>query len=137
MRLALVTETYPPEVKGVAMTLSRLVGGLRARGNQVQVVRPRQKHERTPVPSGDFVVPGMAIPFYNSLRIGLPAVARLEARWREWRPDLVHVATEGDFDGRLHGGGSLVARLTRFQPSQFGAAPRLRGEFARLGCGFA
>ena len=44
MKLALVTETYPPEVNGVAMTLSRLVGGLRARGHEVEVVRPRQKH---------------------------------------------------------------------------------------------
>lgn len=95
MRLALVTETYPPEVNGVAMTLSRLVGGLRARGHAVEVVRPRQKHENAPSPAEDFVVPGMAIPFYDSLRIGLPVVARLEAHWRKRRPDVVHVATEG------------------------------------------
>ena len=95
MRIALVTETYPPEVNGVAMTLSRIVGGLRARGNVVEVVRPRQKHEAGPSPAEDFVVPGVAIPFYNALRIGLPVAMRLEEHWREWRPDLVHVATEG------------------------------------------
>lgn len=95
MKLALVTETYPPEVNGVAMTLSRIVGGLRARGNMVEVVRPRQKHEKGPAAEGDFVVPGVAIPFYDSLRIGLPVIGRLEERWREWRPDVVHVATEG------------------------------------------
>ena len=99
MRLALVTETYPPEVNGVAMTLSRIVGGLRARGNTVEVVRPRQRQEPGPVagpgPAEDFLVPGVAIPFYDALRIGLPVVWRLEARWREWRPDVVHVATEG------------------------------------------
>jgi glycosyltransferase involved in cell wall biosynthesis len=93
MRLALVTETYPPEVNGVAMTLSRIVEGLRARGATVEVVRPRQKQEQGA--TADFLVPGVAIPFYTSLRIGLPAVARLETRWREWRPDVVHVATEG------------------------------------------
>jgi glycosyltransferase involved in cell wall biosynthesis len=93
MRLALVTETYPPEVNGVAMTLSRLVGGLRARGHVVEVIRPRQTHESGP--TDDFLVPGFAIPFYVSLRVGLPAVATLEARWRAWRPDVVHVATEG------------------------------------------
>jgi glycosyltransferase involved in cell wall biosynthesis len=95
MKIALVTETYPPEVNGVAMTLSRLVDGLRARGNAVEVVRPRQKHEAATGGTGDFVVPGIAIPFYASLRIGLPVVQRLEARWRAWRPDIVHVATEG------------------------------------------
>lgn len=93
MRLALVTETYPPEVNGVAMTLSRLVGGLRSRNHVVEVVRPRQHHESGP--TEDFLVPGFAIPFYSSLRVGLPAVASLEARWRAWRPDVVHVATEG------------------------------------------
>ncbi len=93
MKLALVTETYPPEVNGVAMTLSRIVGGLRERGNLVEVARPRQKHERGP--TEDFLVPGVAIPFYDALRIGLPAVGRLEERWRRWRPDVVHVATEG------------------------------------------
>ena len=97
MKLALVTETYPPEVNGVAMTLSRLVGGLRARGHEVEVVRPRQSKEApggTPA-GGDWLVPGMAIPFYDSLRIGFPSVRRLERRWREQRPDVVHVATEG------------------------------------------
>lgn len=93
MKLALVTETFPPEVNGVAMTLSRLVGGLRAHGHEVKVTRPRQKDERGA--TDDFLVPGIAIPFYDSLRIGLPAVARLESHWRGWRPDVVHVATEG------------------------------------------
>ena len=93
VRLALVTETYPPEVNGVAMTLSRVVAGLRERGNAVEVVRPRQKQEGGE--AKDFLVPGVAIPFYDSLRIGLPVVWALEERWREWRPDVVHVATEG------------------------------------------
>ena len=98
MKLALVTETYPPEVNGVAMTLSRLVGGLRAAGHYVEVVRPRQALEvsgQAAARTEDFLVPGMAIPFYSSLRIGLPKGSRLERRWREWRPDVVHVATEG------------------------------------------
>ena len=42
LRIALVTETFAPEVNGVAMTLGRLVQGLLARGHQVEVVRPRQ-----------------------------------------------------------------------------------------------
>ena len=93
VKLALVTETYPPEVNGVAMTLSRVVVGLRTRGHLVEVVRPRQKNEGRS--NEDLLVSGMTIPFYDSLRIGLPVVAKLERRWREWRPDVVHVATEG------------------------------------------
>ena len=41
MRYAIVTETYPPEVNGVALTVQALEHGLRARGHDVTVVRPR------------------------------------------------------------------------------------------------
>lgn len=46
MRWTLVTETYPPEVNGVAMTLQRLVTTLAAGGHEVSVVRPRQAADR-------------------------------------------------------------------------------------------
>lgn len=99
MNIALVTETFPPEVNGVAMTLSRLVGGMRARGHTVEVVRPRQKVELasgvTDAGALDYVVPGVPIPFYSALRMGLPVTGQLKKRWRERRPDVVHVATEG------------------------------------------
>ena len=42
LRIAVVTETYPPEINGVAMTVARLVQGLVARGHRLQLVRPRQ-----------------------------------------------------------------------------------------------
>ncbi|MGE5385701.1 MAG: glycosyltransferase family 1 protein, partial [Betaproteobacteria bacterium] len=35
--IAFVTETYPPEVNGVAMTVGRLVEGLKGRGHRVSV----------------------------------------------------------------------------------------------------
>ena len=41
LRIALVTETYPPEVNGVAMTLGRLSRGLLNHGHQLQVIRPQ------------------------------------------------------------------------------------------------
>ncbi|WP_221032981.1 glycosyltransferase family 4 protein [Actomonas aquatica] len=97
MRITLVTETFRPEVNGVAMTLGRLVDGLRERGHVVEVVRPRQAHEAADaaVPECEWVVPGMPIPFYRSLRMGLPVTRRLRRRWQSARPDVVHVATEG------------------------------------------
>jgi len=97
VKLCLVTETFPPEVNGVAMTLGRLVEGLRQRDHTVAIVRPRQQGETpdTPAPSGEWVVPGLPIPFYRSLRMGLPVTGRLRRRWTEERPDVVHIATEG------------------------------------------
>lgn len=98
LRVALVTETWPPEVNGVAMTLRRMVDGLIERGHAVQLIRPRQ----TP---GDTALQGEALeellsgslrlPRYEGLKLGLPARARLVREWSLRRPDLVHVATEG------------------------------------------
>jgi hypothetical protein len=45
LHLVLVTETYAPEINGVAMTLGRLVDGLAKRGHRLTIVRPRQRHE--------------------------------------------------------------------------------------------
>jgi hypothetical protein len=48
-RICLVTETYPPEINGVALTLARLAGGLRARGHAVSWCAPASP---AMVPSG-------------------------------------------------------------------------------------
>jgi glycosyltransferase involved in cell wall biosynthesis len=106
VNVALVTETYPPEINGVAMTLSRLTNGLAARGHAIEVIRPRQKEEalenapggfaaRETGSVGQWLVPGAPIPFYKTLRMGLPVQGTLLKHWRESRPDVVHVATEG------------------------------------------
>jgi hypothetical protein len=42
LRIAVVTETWPPEVNGVAKTAARFVEALRGRGHDIQLVRPRQ-----------------------------------------------------------------------------------------------
>ena len=95
MRVAYVTETYPPEINGVALTADRFVRGLRARGHSIDLVRPRQRHESKYETSNEWRSPGIAIPMYPDLRIGLPLISRLKQRWSSARPELVHVATEG------------------------------------------
>jgi len=96
LRIAVVTETYPPDVNGVALTLSLLVEGLRQRGHDIHLIRPRQPGE-TPVTgeAGDTLVRGLPIPFYRQLRMGMPARRALLKQWSRDRPDVVHVATEG------------------------------------------
>jgi len=39
--ICVVTETYTPEINGVALTLAHLVKGLLARGHTVSVVHPK------------------------------------------------------------------------------------------------
>jgi glycosyltransferase involved in cell wall biosynthesis len=97
VHVAYVTETWPPEVNGVALTAQRTVDWLRARDHRVTLIRPRQQHER----EGDehtWLVPGLPLPMYRPLRFGLPVAGELRRRWNAdaaARPDVVHVATEG------------------------------------------
>lgn len=101
LHLALVTETYAPEINGVALTLGRLVDGLAARGHRMTVIRPRQRHESPRysvtqrLACRQVRLPGVPMPGYPQLRLGLPARRRLRQLWALARPDLVHVATEG------------------------------------------
>jgi glycosyltransferase involved in cell wall biosynthesis len=98
LNLVLVTETWPPEINGVAMTLSRLVKGLAQRHWQVTLVRPRQRGEgklATDRKIHHMLVPGFPIPGYSSLRVGAPMYEKLRHAWKYHRPHVVHIATEG------------------------------------------
>lgn len=96
LHIALVTETYPPEINGVAMTLGRLVGGLRTAGQRVSLIRPRQRHDGAAGTEEDeHLVVGIPIPGYAGLNVGLASRRRLTEVWRTARPDVVHIATEG------------------------------------------
>ncbi len=101
LNLVLVTETYSPEINGVAMTLGRIVDGLAQRGHRITIVRPRQRHESARYSTTQRLacrqvrLPGVPVPGYPHLRLGLPASRRMRQLWTLNRPDLVHVATEG------------------------------------------
>jgi glycosyltransferase involved in cell wall biosynthesis len=96
LHVALVTETYPPELNGVSLSVRRAVEYLRERGHEVDVIRPRQGADAgIAARQNELLSPGMALPLYAGVQFGFPATRRLRARWLEKRPDVVHVATEG------------------------------------------
>ena len=98
MKLALVTETFPPEINGVAMTFGIIARELGRRGHPVTVYRPWRPDLPPNASHPEFrevPLPGLPIPGYRLLRLGLPARRRLRNLWRSAPPDLVHVATEG------------------------------------------
>jgi glycosyltransferase involved in cell wall biosynthesis len=97
LRIAVVTETYPPEINGVAMTISRMVEGLR-QNHEVELIRPRQNKQdsaKQELTLQEVLVRGFPIPRYPDLKLGLPAKQRLVKLWTENRPDVVHLVTEG------------------------------------------
>ncbi len=107
MYVSLVSETYPPEINGVALTVQALATGLVAAGHQVELVRPRQQVE-TPSPDMQLqLVRGLPLPRYPGLQLGLPCRRQLQRQWRQQRPDAVYIATEGPL------GGSALAAARR------------------------
>lgn len=134
LRVAVVTETYPPEVNGVAMTLERMVGGLQQRGHQVQLVRPRQHAAERPATDARFeevLKPGVAIPRYDGLKMGLPAKQALFRLWSVRRPDVVHIATEGPL-----GWSALAAALKLKLPVSTGFHTNFHTYSRHYGFGF-
>lgn len=96
MHIAIVTETWPPEINGVALTVHALARGAAAIGHRVEVLRPRRRDERDGEAGMDEVLlQGAALPRYPGLRFGLPAPRLLQRRWTEQAPDAIYVATEG------------------------------------------
>ena len=98
LTVCLVTETFPPEVNGVAMSLSRFAAGLRDLGHEIQLVMPHREdrgaeHLRA---GGDVLaVRGLPLPRYRDLRFGLPAGRALRRLWDRHPPDVIYVATQG------------------------------------------
>lgn len=93
-----MTETFRPEINGVAMTLGKIVDHLKDNAHQVQVIRPKQsKHDiASNLPNfQEYLVTGVRIPYYPQLKLGLATKNKLIALWKKNRPDVVHIATEG------------------------------------------
>jgi glycosyltransferase involved in cell wall biosynthesis len=106
LHVAVITETYPPEINGVANTLHRMCHGLAARGHRLTLVRPSQgDHDHgSDGDTGIREVPttGAPLPFYQGLQVGLPAGRIIARTFRESRPDIVYIATEGPLGVSAH-----------------------------------
>ncbi len=89
MKIDIVTDTFVPDVNGVAMTLGRLTDGLRKRGHTVRVI-----HTGITAKTGETCVTAVSLPGYKEIRVGLPKPFELRTRWLKNRPDAIYVATE-------------------------------------------
>lgn len=96
MRISIVTETYLPQINGVALTLQQEMQQLQARGHQLQLVRPRFDSEPSLAEPFELIkVMGFAVPRYPGMTWGWCRAGYLQRRWQQQRPDVVYIATEG------------------------------------------
>ncbi|MDJ0344182.1 glycosyltransferase family 1 protein [Streptomyces sp. H10-C2] len=94
MRVAIVTESFPPDLNGVAHCALRTAEHLARRGHEPLVIAPAGPNE---VPSGEdpcpvIRVPSLPLPRYPQVRVALPG-RRTAAAIAAHRADIVHLAS--------------------------------------------
>jgi glycosyltransferase involved in cell wall biosynthesis len=116
-RILIATDAWHPQVNGVVRTLDTTARTLRAGGHQVEVVEPSAFRQ-------------VGVPFYPEIRLALPSPGRVYDRVRRFKPDHVHVSTEGPL-------GQLVRRYCRLRGWRFSTSyhtkfPEYLRELARV-----
>jgi phosphatidylinositol alpha 1,6-mannosyltransferase len=93
VRIAYVTESFPPDVNGVASTAMRVAEQLARHGHHPLVIAPEPASSLPQATPGYPVVrvPSTSLPLYPGFRVGLGGARVTEAIARH-RADLVHLA---------------------------------------------
>lgn len=96
LKIAIVTETWPPEINGVALSLLQLCKGLQQQGHKILLIRPQQNRGCIDFqPHSECLVVAQAIPRYPSLKFGWPQFLKVSNAIESFEPDVVHIVTEG------------------------------------------
>lgn len=95
MRIAYVTESFPPDVNGVAVTAVRVASELVSRGHEPLVIAPEPAASQ-PGPDASLGfpvirVPSLALPLYPGFRVGLPG-PHIRAMLIAHRTNVVHLS---------------------------------------------
>lgn len=95
MRLAIFTDTYEPEVNGVARTLGRWTDFLRRQGIEVMVFAPDPAMDNTSMQTSIQVQRFTSFPFflYPECRLAVPNPVPVRRALQLFQPTLIHVAT--------------------------------------------
>lgn len=95
IRLALFSDTYPPQLNGVSRTLERLVAAVRARGGTARVYTTTDPGAADGAGLSGEIWRRPSVPFwaYPQLRISAPVLGAAYTDLRAWRPTLIHAAT--------------------------------------------
>ncbi|MFK7850566.1 MAG: glycosyltransferase family 4 protein [Akkermansiaceae bacterium] len=89
LKIEVVTDTYVPDINGVAISLGRLVNGLRQKGHDVTILRSGKANG-----TGESSVFSWPLPGYWEISVGAPWLGQIKRRWRKNRPDVIYIAIE-------------------------------------------
>lgn len=95
MRFLLITDTFPPDINGVARTLATLATGLKQRGHEIEIVTTLEATPSMEVePFKRHTVMAMPLPGYPGLRMGFTTTWQMQSLYESFRPDALYIATE-------------------------------------------
>ena len=90
MRILIVSDAWFPQVNGVVRTLSVVADKLRAMGDTVEVIGPDRFRS-------------MPTPGYAEIRLAIAPKRKLARLVAEFRPEIIHIATEGPLGWAMRG----------------------------------
>ncbi|MES2661830.1 MAG: glycosyltransferase family 1 protein [Pseudomonadota bacterium] len=104
--ITLVSETFLPDVNGVARTLDRLSKELCIQGVKIQLIVPKNNERILNFSENNSIFSTLSLPLpgYPMVRLGGIMPNQLKKIWQQERPDFVYIATQGPL--------GLIAMLT-------------------------
>jgi len=96
VRIALVAESFLPQMNGVTHSILRVLEHLQGRGDEVLVIAPSTQDTGVPDPVHGARVhrlPSVPLAGYANVRVALGGVARVKRILADYAPDVVHLAS--------------------------------------------
>lgn len=93
MKIAIFTDTFDPDINGVARTLKRFTDYLSEKGIDYKVFAPESDGQHEYVSSNIHRFKSLSFFLYPECRLAFPNIHQIKAELLEFDPDIIHVAT--------------------------------------------
>ena len=95
MRIAIFTDTYLPDINGVAQSIDRFAKLLADDGHQVVIFTTENRRHKDKAYKNLTLnrYRSVTFPNYKDIRIALPFILKVVSDLREFQPDIVHIQT--------------------------------------------
>lgn len=94
MKIALFTDTFPPEINGVSVSVALHQKVLVDQGHQVLVITTNPFGKHVDIDGGMIRIPGVEIKKYYGYRLSSFFNAKASQFIRKWQPNVVHIHTD-------------------------------------------
>lgn len=95
MRIAIFSDTYPPQINGVATSTYNLVKTLRERGEEVLLVTVNTNdNEKTTINDNEIYIPGLVLKKLYGYRATWIYNSKVFKYVKNWKPDIIHYQTD-------------------------------------------